>query len=160
MAIAHALQHYLDEQFSEYDLISHPPTTSTINSARAADIAVGQVAKAVVLKDTSSAYLMIVVPATNKIDIKLLNYMFERRLSMVHEWELTHLFQDCEPGAIPALGQAYGLEIIWDDQLMESDDIYFESGDHCQLIHMSQDQFQTLMESYLHDTISTEAPGH
>ena len=160
MTVAHALQHYLDEQFSEYDLISHTPTRSTADSANAADIAAGQVAKAVVLKDSNGAYLMVVVPASHKIDVKLLNYMLDRKLSMIHEWELTHLFHDCEPGSIPALGQAYGLDIVWDDQLMESDDIYFESGDHGQLIHMSQDQFQTLMGNYLHDAISTEATGH
>lgn len=160
MTVAHSLQHYLDEQFTEYDLITHDPTDNSTESAHAAHIAARQLAKAVILKDSNGAYLMAVVPATNKINVKLLSYMLERKLSMVHEWELTHLFQDCEPGAIPALGQAYGLEIVWDDQLMDSDDIYFESGDHCQLVHMSQDQFQTLMGNYLHDAISSESASH
>lgn len=160
MTVAHSLQHYLDEQFTEYDLITHDPTHNSADSARAAHIAARQLAKAVILKDGDGAYLMVVVPAANKINVNLLSYMLERKLSMVHEWELTHLFQDCEPGAIPALGQAYGLEIVWDDQLMDSDDIYFESGDHCQLVHMSKDQFQTLMGNHLHDAISSESANH
>lgn len=160
MAVSPALQHYLDEQFTEYDLISHSPTSSTIDSAQAAHISAEQLAKAIVLKDETGAYLMAVVPAANKIKISLLSYMLKRKLSMVHEWELRQLFQDCEPGAIPALGQAYGLEIVWDDQLMNSEDIYFESGDHCQLVHISKDQFQTLMDNYLHDAISCERTNH
>ena len=76
------------------------------------------------------------------------------------EVELKDIFQDCELGAVPALGQAYGIDMIWDDELLACDDIYIESGDHEQLLHMSREQFAALMSSYTHEAISAGAePG-
>ena len=46
------------------------------------------------------------------------------------EEELKALFKDCETGAVPALSNAYGLKVIWDDQLKHASDIYIEAGDH------------------------------
>ena len=42
------------------------------------------------------------------------------------EPELKKLFGDCDTGAIPALSSAYGLKVIWDDQLKPAADIYID----------------------------------
>ena len=55
------------------------------------------------------------------------------------------MFADCEVGALPAMGPAYGLETVVDDVLSEQPDIYFEAGDHEQLIHVSAETFHILM---------------
>jgi Ala-tRNA(Pro) deacylase len=61
------------------------------------------------------------------------------------ESELGSLFADCEIGALPAIGPAYGMETFIDDTIAEQPDIYFEAGDHEQLIHVSAEAFETLM---------------
>ena len=33
---------------------------------------------------------------------------------------------DCEPGAVPPLGAAYGLDVVVDDSLTDHSDVYFE----------------------------------
>ena len=40
------------------------------------------------------------------------------------------LFKDCEFGAVPPLGLAYGMSTVIDDCLSEQPEIYFEAGDH------------------------------
>jgi Ala-tRNA(Pro) deacylase len=40
---------------------------------------------------------------------------------------------------------AYGMQTYVDDSLMKHPDVYFEAGDHQELVHMSMDQFSTLM---------------
>ena len=75
---------------------------------------------------------------------------------MAQENELPSLFQDCELGAVPALSEAYGLDVIWDDQLQAVSEIYIEAGDHENLIHMQGDSFCRLMKEMPHSIISAE----
>ena len=56
---------------------------------------------------------------------------------------------------LPALSNAYGLKVIWDDQLKHASDIYIEAGDHEHLIHLRGADFQKLMQSLPHSIIST-----
>jgi prolyl-tRNA editing enzyme YbaK/EbsC (Cys-tRNA(Pro) deacylase) len=59
-------------------------------------------------------------------------------LRLATEAKLKYLLKDCEPGAVPPLGAAYGLETVWDDSLLEQSDTYFEAGDHETLVHMKR----------------------
>ncbi len=74
--------------------------------------------------------------------------------TLVSEHRLGEFFGDCEIGAIPALGQIYGLHVIWDEALGDKDDLYIESGDHENLIHVSKGGFMELMGGQEHMTIS------
>ena len=68
-----------------------------------------------------------------------------RNLGLATESELAKLFSDCEIGALPALGPAYGIETVVDDAIAEQPDIYFEAGDHEQLVHVSAESFNALL---------------
>ena len=154
MAVAISVRDYLKSCSAQYELVPHALTKSTLASARTAHINPHQVAKAVVLRDTDTNYLMAVIPADCRLSIGALSFMLDKDLSLVNEWELSELFQDCADGAVPCLGQAYGIDIIWDDALMNNKDIYFEAGDHRQLVHIGLGQFQNIMGPFLHDEIS------
>jgi Ala-tRNA(Pro) deacylase len=43
---------------------------------------------------------------------------------------------------------------IYDDDLLEQGDLYFEAGDHERLVHVTREQFQRLMANQLHGSIS------
>ncbi len=160
MTIASTVSRFLTEAHAEYDIVNHTHTESAAQSALAANVPLNQVAKAIVLKDRMGKYVMAVVPAHNKLRVRWLSEVVSRDLQLVSEVELKDIFQDCELGAVPALGQAYGIDMIWDDELLACDDIYIESGDHEQLLHMSREQFAALMSSYTHEAISAGAePG-
>ena len=157
MTIANTVSRFLEKAHTEYDLVPHTHTETSVQSALAAHVPLNQVAKAIVLKDKEGKYLMAVVPAHNKLRVRWLSDVMSRDLQLVSEVDLKDIFQDCEMGAVPVFGQAYGIELIWDDELLEADDIYMEAGDHEQLLHMTRDQFATLMNSYHHEVISSRA---
>ena len=71
---------------------------------------------------------------------------------MRERWNIA-LFPDCENGAVPAVGAAYGLSSIIDDSLDDVDDIYFEGGDHKTLVHISGSQFCELTKKSLHESV-------
>jgi Ala-tRNA(Pro) deacylase len=153
MAIAMTLKSYLDDRTIEFSSVEHPHTDSSVDSAKSAHIPLHQMAKAVVLED-SAGFMVAVLPSSNRLNLGWVNEELERNLKLATEAELKALFADCETGAIPALSNAYGLKVIWDDQLKHASDIYIEAGDHEHLIHLTGDDFRKLMDSLPHSVIS------
>jgi len=153
MAIAITLKSFLEDHHVEYDMVKHVHSSTALESAHAAHVPSHQVAKAVVLED-EKGYIVSVMPSTNRLDLEWVNETLGRKLVMADEDELPHLFQDCDLGAVPALSNAYGLEVIWDEQLTNASEIYIEAGDHENLIHMHGDEFCKLMEDLPHAIIS------
>ena len=153
MAIAKTLINYLKERGIDFEEVEHDHTSTAEASAHAAHVPAHQVAKAVVLRD-GDGYVVSVLPANHSLEIGWVNDELGRNLEMACEDEFKNLFGDCEVGAVPALGEAYGLKVIWDDQLKHAADIYIEAGDHEHLIHLSGEDFRQLMARLPHSVIS------
>ncbi|MFQ5356007.1 MAG: aminoacyl-tRNA deacylase [Mariprofundaceae bacterium] len=145
MPIARSIRTYLEKHGVKYDVITHNHTLSSMKTAQAASIPGDQLAKTVILKD-GEGYLMAVLPSTHHLDIDLLNSLLYRDLELVDETELESLFLDCEPGALPPVGPAYDMQAIMDSFLSGLADVYFEAGDHRELIHVSGKAFRLLQE--------------
>lgn len=145
MAIALTLQEFLDWEEVKYTVIKHPATLSSLSTAEAAHIPADHLAKTVVLVD-DYGFVMVVVPANQHVDLQRLRKLYNRNFMLANEQEIEELFYDCEQGAIPALGEAYGFEMLVDDVLLsENDNIYIEGGDHRALIRLNGRDFRHLM---------------
>jgi Ala-tRNA(Pro) deacylase len=144
MGIAITLAQYLGDRGVAYDLVPHPRTVTTSASAAASRVAADSLAKAVVLK-RGDGFMLAVLPASCHIQFEELRRLFGSDLDMANEEQVETLFLDCERGAVPALGAAYGLNVVVDDSLAQQPDVYFEGGDHANLVHISGTSFQKLM---------------
>jgi len=154
MAIATTLTDFLGKSETIYSVMRHRHSSSSLDTAEAAHVSGKQIAKPVVLKD-EQGYVMAVIPATNKARLGVISQMMNRQLYLASETDFNKLFQDCEVGAVPAIGQAYGLEMIWDDELAAAPEVFCESGDHETLIEMKCSQFKGLMSASRHGQISS-----
>jgi len=141
MTMASNVRNYLDRIGIHYDVDRHPHTYTSMHTAEAAHVSGHQLAKAVLLRD-SAGYLLAVVPATQRIRINKLHEELGRNLEPATEAELEYVFADCEKGAVPAVGPAYDLQTVVDPRLCEQTDVYFEGGDHEELVHMAGEDFQ------------------
>ena len=155
MAIARTLINYLEDRGIDYQLIEHAHTPTAVATAHAAHLPVHQIAKAVVLRD-DAGYVISVLPATHQLELDWVNEELDRKLEMACEDEFKKLFGDCETGAVPALGEAYGLKVIWDDELAYTSDVYIEAGDHTHLIWLERRDFRKLMKDLPHTIISKD----
>jgi Ala-tRNA(Pro) deacylase len=144
MAIALTVSDYLAEHDVAYDVLTHPHTATSGQTAEASHVPGARLAKSVILED-DLGYVMVVLSSNRLVNLGELHRQLNRNLGLATESELGRLFTDCEVGALPAMGPAYGLETVVDDALAEQPDIYFEAGDHEQLIHISAEVFHTLM---------------
>ena len=153
MTISRHLEQFLNTHNAEYDVVAHPYTERTLDTAHSACIPTRAMVKAVVLKD-ERGLVMAVMPANNRLMLKELNQYLDRHLKLVQEPTLQDLFPDCQKGSIPAIGEPWGMTTACDDSLNNVTDIYFEGGNHRELIHMHRDQYQQLMDTPFHHTIS------
>ena len=144
MAVAMTMQDYLNRWGVEYEVVPHLHTSSSLETAEAAHIPGNQLAKCVMTEDYKG-YLMVVIPANHQVEFDQLDLELNRHLELATEEELEDIFTDCETGAIPPLGEAYGIDVALDESLTNCSDIYFEAGDHTELIHLSGEDFRDLM---------------
>jgi Ala-tRNA(Pro) deacylase len=122
MTVSPTLQKYLDQSVT-YDLIPHAPTLSSTRTAEACHVPGEALAKAVVLR-RDGGYMMAVLPASRHLHLSALKSQLGHHVDLASEKEIAELFVDCDIGAIPPLGECYGLDVIVDDSIDARRDIY------------------------------------
>ncbi|KRD96232.1 aminoacyl-tRNA deacylase [Bosea sp. Root381] len=145
MTIAQKLRAYIDGEGIAYDTLSHHRTRTSSQSAMAAHVSGGSLAKSVVVHH-ETGYALAVVPSTHRIELSTLQDVMDRRLGLASEDEVGALFTDCDLGAIPPIGSAYDVPVILDESLGNASDVYFEGGDHKTLVRVSGADFRSLMK--------------
>ena len=149
MSIATRVKWFIESHEVVYDLVPHPHTDSSRATIEVARVPGHQLAKGVLLED-EAGYVIAVLPASRTIALRALNEQLERRLELAKEAELNDLFPDCETGAVPPFGSAYNIPTVIDDSLLNVADVYFESGDHEDLVHMKGAAFLSLLAGSRH----------
>jgi Ala-tRNA(Pro) deacylase len=145
MTIAKRLKQYLDSAGVRYDMIAHPRTATASETAEAAHVPGDSLAKTVVIHHEEGCVLA-VVPASHRIDLTSLQDILQRRIGLASEREVEDLFDDCETGAAPPVGAAYGVPTLLDESLSGLEEIWFEGGDHRTLVHVPGTEFDYLMQ--------------
>lgn len=156
MGVATTLEKFLKDKHVPFTIVEHDYAEGSYNTAKAARIDDRSLVKAVLLRDEDFHYWLCALPTHNKILRHTLNQLFDRHLELVDEEELQKIFADCAPGAVPALGVAYGLDVIWDEELLSQPELYIEAGDHLHLIKLPTDAFTYLMENAMRDHFSAD----
>ena len=152
MNIAPTLIEELAKHGIAYDVISHDYANSSLHAANTAHIPSEKMVKPVVLED-DLGYVMALVPANQYVKIDKLNEILNRDMALATEAELNYVFLDCDRGAIPPIGGAYGMYTVVDYDLDGCEDVYIESGNHTDLLHLSGSGFRKLVESSRHANI-------
>jgi Ala-tRNA(Pro) deacylase len=145
MTIAKRLKAHLDSQGVAYETVAHPRTSTASESAEAAHIPGDRLAKTVVIH-LEDGHVLAVVPSSHRVDLGALQDLLDRRLGLASETEIGRLFDDCDMGAAPPVGAAYGVPTVLDRSLSGLDRVWFEGGDHRTLISVAGTDFDRLMQ--------------
>ena len=153
MSMSPTLAMYMEHKHIPIHLHHHRPTEPSFDSALSGHIPTKSMVKGIVLED-ELGYLMAAIPADSHLDLAQVQRCTGRKLKIADEYDLVDLFRDCEIGAIPALGQAYGMTTLWDEQLAFEGKYFIEAGDHENLVELSHIDFMELMKVMPHGQIS------
>jgi Ala-tRNA(Pro) deacylase len=145
MSLAHRLRRYLESEGIGYETLEHPRTLTSSRSAQAAHVSGELLVKSVILHH-ELGYVVAVAPSTHRVELDTLQGLLNQRLALATENEIAELFDDCEIGAIPPVGAAYGLAVIIDESVAHLADVYFEGGDHATLVRVTGGAFRRSMK--------------
>ena len=135
MNALHRMERFLDEHMIPFDLVAHPHSQTSAETARAAGLTLDRVAKGVLL-DSMDCQMVAMIPADQEIQLGKLRQDVGIEFSLADEASVSRLFPECDPGVVPGLPNAWGVEMVWDDALMAQPDVYLEAGDHERLLHI------------------------
>lgn len=149
MTISTRLKHHLDARGLPFDVVPHPYAATASECAEAAHVPGDHLAKSVLIH-LEEGPMLAVLPSNHQVDLNALQSTMNRRLGLAPESEMKELFDDCILGAAPPVGQAYDVPTIVDKSLDGLDKVWFEAGDHKNLVEMRGKDFDKLMESADH----------
>lgn len=145
MTIPTRLHQYFVDHHIDYQTVQHFHSNSSIGSAISANVPLNNIAKAVLLEDHQGRNVMAVLPASNKISLSALNDEMQASYRLIKEQDVYQMFNDCENGAIPPVGDAYNMNVVCEQQLDELDIVYIEAGDHETLIRLDRASYNRMM---------------
>ncbi len=153
MAISISIQNYLKDQSINYVPLAHEHTETSSMTAETSHVSGARLVKAVIVK-VGDRYMMALLPASHHLRLNELKDLLNQDLELATEEEFPTLFGDCDIGAIPALGMAYGLDVIVEDNIAKTGDLFFEGGDHETLVHIQAEDFNGLVSEAPHGHFS------
>lgn len=144
MTLATTVKTYIEGRGVAYEVIPHPVSGSSHDTADAAHVDEAHIAKGVILKDGAGT-VMVVIPANAWVDLSAIRKELDREMDLAGEQDAAGYFPDCDPGAIPPLGPAYGMQTLVDKALFALGYVYLESGDHRSLIKIAGEALPDLL---------------
>jgi Ala-tRNA(Pro) deacylase len=146
---ADQLREFLDSHNIKYVTISHSAAYTAQGVAASAHIPGKDLAKTVMVK-IDGKMAMAVLPAPYKVDFDLLKKVAgAEKVELAAEEEFGDLFTGCEVGAMPPFGNLYGLPVFVAESLAEDEEIAFNACSHTELIKMSYQDFERLVQPRL-----------
>lgn len=140
------LREFLDSHGARYIAISHSPTYTAQETAQAAHVHGQEFAKTTIVK-LDGKMAMVVLPATEKVDMKLLEAAVDAdQAELASEEEFQGRFPQCEVGAMPPFGNLYDMAVYVDEGLTSNEKIAFNAGSHTELVQMAYKDFSDLVK--------------
>jgi len=134
---------YLSEKGVDFEVRHHPANFTAQREAAAQHISGHTFAKTVVVK-AEQEYVMLVLPATYRVDLERMEALLGVEPEFAGEEELGNLFPDCEVGAEPPFGSQYGLRTLVDEHLAKQERIAVRAGSHREVVLLAYADFARL----------------
>jgi Ala-tRNA(Pro) deacylase len=134
------IKNYLEQRRVPFRASEHPFGVTARMTAQHAHVSGKRFGKTVVLKQ-NGRFLLALVPAAETVDLSALADLIGPGITLASEAELTELFPDCEPGAMPPLGGLYGLPVVADACLEKHATITVNGGTHTDVIELRWEDY-------------------
>ncbi|MFQ6058060.1 MAG: aminoacyl-tRNA deacylase [Anaerolineae bacterium] len=130
MTCKERMEQYLRDNGVSFQSMTHPEVYTAQEVAAAQHVPGKQVAK-VVMVLADGGMVMLVLPASYRVDFKKLTALLGvKKARLAREEEFGDIFPDCELGAMPPFGNLYDLPVYADSAFDDDADIVFQVGTH------------------------------
>lgn len=122
-------------------------TAYTAQEVAAIEHVPGKLVAKVVMAITARGPLMLVLPATRRVNLDALRRVLgDATVRLAREEEFAPLFPDCEVGAEPPFGNLYGVPVVVDRSLTEDPIIVFRDGSHRETMQIAYADYERLVQ--------------
>jgi len=136
------LEMFLQEYNIDYEKHVHRATFTAQGLAATEHVSGYEVAKPVVVWG-EHGFAMCVLPACAHLDLaKAAALLGDTRLRLASELEMAELFGDCELGAEPPFGSAYGMKMVMDESLGDDEYLTMQAGRHTEAIKLRREDWE------------------
>lgn len=150
-----SIKAFLERHAVDYRTLVHSPAFAATDVAAAVAVPARNFAKTVVVK-IDGLPAMLVIPATRRILIHELRDMLDcPDVVFATESELNRWFPECETGAMPPFGPLYGMAVYVSADVARQPEIAFNAGTHSDVIRMSYEDFEHLVQPRHIDLVTT-----
>jgi len=151
MTILKKLKEYLESNKVSYEVGYHARVYTAQEVAASQHVPGREMAKVVMVK-ADEKMVMLVLPASYRVDMKKLKGVLDcKKVGMVKEEEFEELFPDCEIGAMTPFGNLYNLEVWVDQVLTEDESIVFRAGSHVETLRIKYNDYVRLVNPKVGD---------
>jgi len=141
-----------------YRVIEHEPVFTSQQAAAVRGTPPEAGAKALLVKAADERYELLVIAGSRRVDnARLRQALGTRRVRFASADELFEL-TGCRPGALPPIGQLFGLRVLLDHSLQTAPEIAFNAGSHTVSVVMHGEDLRRLLEGKLVDVAEAAAP--
>ena len=135
----------LETAGAAYETLPHREAFTAQGVASAIHVSGWQLAKVLVVRSAEEEPIMVVLPASCRLDLTALARVLDKSsVSLMPEEEIQVLFPDCETGAMPPFGQLYGMPVYVDKCFPKAGKFAFQAGNHHEVVRMSYAEYERL----------------
>lgn len=139
---------YLREHHIPFQEQQHTPAFSMLRIAESEHVSSKKVAKTVIVQ-VDGQLMSFVLPATYQVDLdKVRAILGAKEVRLAHEAEFAPTFADCEVGAMPPLGNLYGIPVYVDKNLATEESIIFPIGTYVDTMSLKYTDFEQLVHPH------------
>lgn len=147
MAVAPEVDRFLKDAGVKYEVIKHPTAYTAAEEAAVSHISGYEWAKTVIFFTAKDEAIMAVLPASYHVNKDKLTKLADAgQLRLAEESEFAGLYPNCEPGAMPPLGNLYGQRVFVDQRLADDETIVFNAGNHTEAVRLRYADFNRLVK--------------
>lgn len=139
----------LDERSIPYRLVDHEPVYTSEQASRVRGFPLKSGVKAMALRTAEGRYLLALMPADRKVDLRKIKELEHSRKVSLASPEDVLAVTGCEIGSAPPFGHRTPLKTYIDQTIFNNDTVNFNIGSHSQSIRMKGADLQLILKGIL-----------
>ncbi|HEY8199625.1 MAG TPA: YbaK/EbsC family protein [Candidatus Limnocylindrales bacterium] len=134
-----ALLDWLGAHGIGYDLHEHPLAFTALEAARAEGLDPHAFVKTLAVGRSDGRRALIAIEASDHLDLEAAARLLDTdRIRLLTEFELLDLAPSCDVGALPPIGDLFGVPVFADVALLDVDRITFHAGSHRHAVRLAR----------------------
>jgi Ala-tRNA(Pro) deacylase len=146
-SVAERLREYFDDHSVEYRIIEHEPAGSADEYHAVLGTRYEQMPKAVFLRCRAkdrTTFAILALQAHKRADLQRVARLLDARDVRLGSREELREATGCDWGELPPVGRLFGLPLLFDQDLLSEDELYFNAGSLTRSIAVSPNALQAL----------------